>query len=189
MDKELLNKILPYCGHGLKVSIYDEYDKMALNDVATIVGVKIEDGYFMVKRFIDISMSFNINMKENRPILFPPDCLNREIETEYGKEVPLIELAKIACNYSRSDGWVISSGFSAENQSDCLYPMSKLMFGYDGYKRFIKCFYHKDQGKEYIPMDNQWELFQYLYSRHIDFNLDPDDYVSVESLKNNPYAE
>lgn len=188
MDKELLNKILPYCGYGLKVSIYDEYDKMALNDIAVIIGVRIKDDYFMVKRDINYPMSFNINMRENKPVLFPLDYLNREIETEYGKEVPLIELAKIAYNYSYMNGWVIRSGFGAENQSDCLYPISKPMFGYDGYKRFIKCFYHKDHGKEYIPMDNQWELFQYLYSRHISFNLGPDEYVSVESLEKNPYA-
>lgn len=29
---------------------------------------------------------------------------------------------------------------------------------------------------------------QYLYSRHIAFNLNPDDYVSVESLEKNPYV-
>lgn len=169
MNKKLLNKILPYCGHGLKVAYEDSIVKAEISKFVQMCEPSEDGEYF-------------------KPILFPPDCLNREIETEYGKEVPLIELAKIAYNYSYMNGWVIRSGFGAENQSDCLYPISKPMFGYDGYKRFIKCFYHKDHGKEYIPMDNQWEIFQYLYSRHIAFNLEPDEYVSVESLEKNPYA-
>lgn len=171
MNKELLNKIMPYCGHRLKVAIYDEYDKMALNDVATIVGVKIEDGYFMVKRFIDISMSFNINMKENRPILFHPDCLSREIETEYGKEIPLIEMAKIA--FPKIKEWWI----------DTIYAQSKnVYFYFNGHDSFNSGSCHA------LEIQNQWGVFQYLYSRHIAFNLNPDDYVSVESLEKNPYA-
>lgn len=177
MDKELLNKILPYCGYGLKAIYEDDIVNVCISSSGT--------NRINTERLLTKSSDGTYHYK---PVLFPPDCLRREIETEYGKEVPLIELAKIAYNYSSSDGWVISSGFGAEDQSDCLYPMSKLMFGYDSYKRFIKYFYHKDQGKEYIPMDNQWELFQYLYSRHIAFNLNPDDYVSVESLEKNPYA-
>lgn len=124
MDKELLNKILPYCGYGLKAIYEDDIVDVCISSSGT--------NRINTERLLTKSSDGTYHYK---PVLFPPDCLSREIETEYGKEIPLIEMAKIA-----------------------------------------------------FPKINQWGVFQYLYSRHIAFNLNPDDYVSVESLEKNPYV-
>lgn len=187
MDKELLNKILPYCGYGLKVSIYDEYDKMALNDIAVIIGVRIKDDCFMVKRDINYPMSFDINMKENKPILFPPDCLNWEIETEYGKEVPWIELSKIVyetirTRYSEIKDIKLMTEITTTYTEITSNHDVTYVFQYD----CIYAWFRLTCGRLNITF-NPVPVLNYLYSRHIAFNLESSEYVSIESLEKNPY--
>lgn len=96
--------------------------------------------------------------------------MTREIETEHGKEIPLIEMAKIA--FPDIKKWWLDGYYA---QSDNIYFLFNGSFSISvtvGYES-----------------KNQWNIFQYLYSRHIAFNLDPEDYVSVESLEKNPYAK
>lgn len=163
MNKELLNKILPYCGYGLK-SICEE-------DIKDV--------------FVSSSGTNSINAERlmechYKPILFSPDCLTKEIETEYGKEIPLIEIAKIAYPFEWYK-WEIKE-YRAEYGS---ISVSIDINGDIMVDRIISSDGFRIPDKTY----NQWQLFQYLYSRHIAFNLEPEEYISVESLKNNPYAE
>lgn len=188
MNKELLNKILPYLGYGLKISIYDKYDKLALNDIATIVGIEIEEGRFMLKRDINCPTSFSINMEKNNPVLFSPDCLTKEIETEHGKEIPLIEMAKIAYNslYIYAINTIVKDIILVHNEYVSIIDSRGIPYV------FRPCltipWVTLEINMVTIPF-NPIPVLDYLYSRHIAFNLMPEEYVSVESLKNNPYAK
>lgn len=161
MNLEKLNKILPYCGYGVKVMFHEK-----ACDVLAIDTIK---GKFCLS-FEGNKIVSDGGHDEMCPILFPPDCLTKEIETEHGKEIPLIELAKIATNLK--NGWIINGDMAKNN---------RLLFWYEPNKF---CLLRNGIWKE---MENQWHMFQYLYSRHIAFNLDPGEYVNVESLEVNPY--
>lgn len=159
MNLEKLNKILPYCGYGVKAN-----NEGYIVDVApSHCGTDLINAEMLCTPNRDGSFCY-------LPMLFPPDCLTKEIETEHGKEIPLIELAKIATNLK--NGWVINGDMAKNN---------RLLFWYEPNKF---CLLRNGIWKE---MENQWHLFQYLYSRHIAFNLDPGEYVNVESLEVNPY--
>lgn len=152
MNKELLNKILPYCGHGLKVA----YENSIVNaEISKFVQMcePSEDGEYF------------------KPVLFSPDCLTRKIETEHGQEIPLIKMAKIA--FPKIKNWRIETCRAESDYVNFLFDGSDFVAGF--YKAFT--------------VKNQWKLFQHLYSRHIAFNLEPEEYVSVESLEKNPYAK
>lgn len=160
MDKKLLNKILPYCGYGLKAIYEDDIVDVCISSSGT--------NRINTERLLTKSSDGTYHYK---PVLFPPDCLSREIETEYGKEIPLIEMAKIA--FPKIKEWWI----------DTIYAQSKnVYFYFNGHDSF------NSGGCHALEIQNQWGVFQYLYSRHIAFNLNPDDYVSVESLEKNPYV-
>ena len=178
MNKELINKILPYCGHGLKAKYMDRDLQNMSTEYIVDVGVSTPGtNMICAERLCEISRDRTYHYK---PILFPLDCLNREIETEYGKEIPLIEIAKIAYpfewyrwgikEYRAVDG-VISVSMGTNGDIIVERTISS-----DGFRRNDKTY-------------NQWQLFQYLYPRHIAFNLEPEEYVSIESLKKNPYAK
>lgn len=112
MNKELLNKILPYCGYELKYQGMGTHDcdfcDNATPSTITFAGMDIQDKIctFNGQRTVmDVNKDeyYYFNQEavchdiesEVFPILFSPDCLTREIKTEYGKEIPLIEMAKI----------------------------------------------------------------------------------------------
>lgn len=159
MDKEKLNKLIPYIG-------YNAFAKNKSNNiVGKLIGFCENDLYF--QNWVHIDDNFD----NYKLILFSPDCLTKEIETEYGKEIPLIEMAKVAFPDIKS--WWIDTCYA---QSDKLY------FFFNG-SSFVSGSYKA------FTIKNQWQLFQYLYSRHIAFNLEPDEYVNVESLEKNPYAD
>lgn len=165
MNKELLNKILPYCGHGVFA-----YQKEQESTIDEIVGF-FENG-FDFKHWSPFDMG---KMENYKLVLFSPNCLTREIETEYGKEVPLIELAKLCnnCGYT-------PSGFKCDGKDEKWY--------------YVKCYSNPKGNNGYLfyqfPVNvNKISIkeAQYLYSRHIAFNLFPDEYVDVQDLKENPY--
>lgn len=159
MDKEKLNKLIPYIG-------YNAFAKNTINNtVGKLIGFCENDLYF--QNWVHIDDNFG----NYKLILFSPDCLTREIETEYGKEIPLIEMAKISFPDIKS--WWIDACYA---QSDNIY------FLFDG-SSFVSGSYKS------LTVKNQWKIFQYLYSRHIAFNLDPDEYISIESLENNLYIK
>ena len=158
MNKYLLYKILPYTGYGLKASNEDYI-------------VDVLPSHFGTDR-INVEMLCTLNRDNDvtyKPILFPTDCITREIETEYGKETPLIEMAKIA--FPDIKEWWIDGNYA---QSERLY------FYFDG-----DSFNAGSDGPREVH--NQWEIFQYLYSRHIAFILSPKEYVNLENLNVNPY--
>ena len=160
MNKELLNKILPYCGHSLKAIYEDDIVDVCISSSGT--------NRINTERLLTKSSDGTYHYK---PVLFPMTCINREIETKHGKEIPLIEMAKIA--FPKIKEWWI----------DTIYAQSKnVYFYFNGHDSFNLGSCHA------LEIQNQWGVFQYLYSRHIAFNLNPDDYVSVESLKRNPYV-
>lgn len=159
MNLKKLNKILPYCGYGVKAN----YEGYIVDVSPSHCGTDLINAEMLCTPNRDGSFCY-------LPILFPPNCLTKEIETEHGKEIPLIELAKIATNLK--NGWVINGDMAKNN---------RLLFWYEPNKF---CLLRNGIWKE---MENQWHLFQYLYSRHIAFNLDPGEYVNVESLEINPY--
>lgn len=169
MNKELLNKILPYCGYGLKAIYEDDMVNVCISSSGTN---RINTEHLLTKS--------SDGTYHYKPVLFPPDCLVREIETEYGKEIPLIEMAKIVLP-GKLHKWEIK---------DCRakYGVISVYLDID-WDIVVDRIISSDGYKTPERPQNQWEVFQYLYSRHIAFNLDPDDYVSIESLKNNPYAE
>lgn len=178
MNKELINKILPYCGHGLKAKYMDRDLQNMSTEYIVDVGVSTSGtNTICTERLCEISHDGTYHYK---PILFPPDCLNREIETEYGKEIPLIEIAKIAYPFEWYK-WGIKeyravykvTSASVDTNGDIIVDR---LISSDGFRVPVKTY-------------NQWQLFQHLYSRHIAFNLDPEEYISVESLKKNPYAK
>ena len=169
MNKELLNKILPYCGHRLKAIYEDDIVNVCISSSGT--------NSINTERLLTKSSDGTHHYK---PVLFPMTCINQWIETEHGKEIPLIEMAKIAFP-GKLRKWEIKD-YRAKNVVISVYLnidgdiAADRIISSDGYKTPER-------------PQNQWEVFQYLYSRHIAFNLNPDDYVSIESLKNNPYAE
>lgn len=140
MNKELLNKILPYCGYNLKAIYEDDIVDVCISSSGTR---RISTEHLLTKSRDDTY--------HYKPILFPPNCLTEEIETEYGKEDPLKEIGRIMHQRVRSRETLLSM-ICADDLTEA----------------------HK--------------VFKYLYSRHIAFNLKPDEYVSVESLEKNTYA-
>lgn len=161
MNKELLSKIIPYIGHGTYA--YDEEQETKIDLIVGFFGNTLD---------CHECSPCDSRIDKYKLVLFPPDCLTREIETEYGKEIPLIEIAKMA--FPDIKEWWIDGVYA---QSDNIY------FYFNGNDSFNGGFDHA------LEIQNQWELFQYMYSRHIAFNLEPRHYISVESLENNPYAD
>lgn len=157
-NTNILSKLLPYCGYQLKAS----YE-------GNIVDV-LPSAYGIDKINVETLCTPNSQGVFNyKPILFSSSCLTSEIETEFGKEIPLLELANLSCG---DKNWIIGKDNVAEG---------------DGGRWFG---FHKDSFfMESLPKGDvlkQWQLFQYLYSRHIAFNLDADQYLPVTD-EYNPY--
>lgn len=125
-------------------------------------------GLFLLKQDYRVSTPVTRNwdgyhsasMDHYKPILFPPDCLAKEIETEYGKEVPIDEISELV-------GIELTPTVSGAG--------------------ILVIYGNIEEGPIVEKLPLTYEVLQYFYSRHIAFNLEPDDYISVESLKKNPY--
>lgn len=181
MNLEKLNKILPYCGYGVKVMFHEK-----ACDVLAIDTIK---GKFCLS-FEGNKIVSDGGHDEMCPILFPPDCLTKEIETEHGKEIPLIEIAKIVCYSYTNKHWEIQSrSYQIENGTECTETYARNEDIEVGINASGDVMISRETDKEFLPVIvmHQYEYFQYLYSRHIAFNLDPGEYVNVESLEVNPY--
>lgn len=175
-----LNKILPYCGYGLK------YQGMGSNDldgnptIISFTGMELQDETWFFRGeedHEDGEIVYHEVEGEVFQILFSPDCLTRESETEYGKEIPLVELWKICFDKDQLlDDYYFKTG---EYDSRILCNGLVLVFNY------CHGFYTIQHGAVYFA-ENQWQLFQYLHSRHIAFNLSPDEHVPVTD-EFNPY--
>lgn len=168
MKNELLNKILPYCGYGLKAYNYSVFDVVPSHYGTTKINIEMLCG---------ISSEGKTPYKQ---ILFSSNCLIKEIETEHEREIPLVELWKIC--YGKEQLLDDPSFETGEYDSRISCNGLVLVFNY------YHGFYTIQHGEVYFA-ENQWELFQYLYSRHIAFNLSSNEYVSVESLEQNPYKK
>lgn len=177
MNKELLNKILPYC-INLK-AIYEE-------DISDVCVSSSETKRINAERLVEKSSDGTYHYK---PILFPPNHLARKIETEHGKETPLIEMAKIAYKTIKARSSEIKN---IKLICEKTIAYAELTNNYN----VTYIFEYDINSGWFILMTNGLDItfnpisvLNYLYSRHIAFNLDPDKYVSVESLEKNPYAE
>lgn len=174
MDKDLLNKLLPYCGYEFKATEgYEIYDVCLSSS-----GKKHKS----IKHLIHSG-------REGwtwKPILFSPDCLTKEIETEHGKEIPMIEMAKIAYESFKLSSTSIKE-ISLNDRGDVRLMNNNSVIYIFRCHIFYPWFIFEVETR-HIPF-NPLPILDYLYSRHIAFNLRPEEYVSVESLKNNPYAK
>lgn len=179
MNLKKLNKILPYCGYGVKAN-YEGY----IVDVApSHCGTDLINAEMLCTPNRDGSFCY-------LPILFPPDCLTKEIETEHGKEIPLIEIAKIVCYGYTNKHWEIQyRSYQIENGTECTETYARNEDIEVGINASGDVMISRETDKEFLPVIvmYQYEYFQYLYSRHIAFNLEPGEYVNVESLEINPY--
>lgn len=177
MDKELLNKILPYCGHGLKAIYEDDIVDVCISSSGTR---RISTEHLLTKS--------RDGIYHYKPVLFPPVCLTEEIETEHGKEVPWIELSKIVyetirTRYSKIKDIKLMTEITTTYTEITSNHDVTYIFQYD----CIYAWFCLTCGRLNITF-NPVPVLNYLYSRHIAFNLEPDEYVSVESLEKNPYA-
>lgn len=169
MDKDLLNKLLPYFGHGLK-AIYEE-------DVKDVFVFSSGTNSINAERLMECHY---------KPILFPYYCLIKEIETEHGKEIPMIEMAKIAYESFKLSSTSIKE-ISLNDRGDVRLMNNNSVIYIFRCHIFYPWFIFEVETR-HIPF-NPLPILDYLYSRHIAFNLRPEEYVSVESLKKNPYAK
>lgn len=169
MNNELLNKILPYCGYGLK----------AINEDYIVDVVPSHCGTDLINAEM-LCTPDRAGIFHYKPILFPFDCITKEIETKHGKEIPLSELWKIC--YAKEQLLDDPSFKTGKYDSRISCNGLALVFNY-------RHGFYTIQHSEVYFAENQWKLFQYLYSRHIAFNLLPDEYVNVDSLDVNPYLK
>lgn len=175
METELLNKILPYCGHGLKA----DYEG-GIVDVTTGTYGTDKIGVEML-----VASEWNV-IYQYKPILFHPGCLTREIETEYGKEIPMIEMAKIAYNSIKLRSSEICN-IEIDNTGIVLIITNHTSLTFS--KHIPSNWFVLDYITSGKASFNPIPVLQYLYSRHIAFNLLSGEYVNVQSLEENPYSK
>jgi hypothetical protein len=154
MDK----KIAPYLAYGIVVYDRSNDDYEEVNSSTLRVGY---DG-----------ICSRLSSPDIKPLLYLPSCMGDLIETPYGKEIPILELFKMQFGLQAGRENIYSSEICVEvTKGD-----DTLAFNYThGFCAWNYC--------TCIPVKHQFELYEYLYSRHIAFNLDPNTYIPLETVR------
>ena len=181
------NKILKYFGEN-HTKVFD----LSNNSIREVDGYYKDN--FVLRNIFEkdkyIGNAYDtINCKFIKPILFPLESIITEIQTEFGLEIPIIEMAKISrclIEDSKDNKLFLDNNYTAifrqkinnENTLDFEVDLDK--FGFDAYcEEQDKC----------ILISSPDEIIDYLYSRHIAINLNKSEYVNVLELPFNPYIK
>jgi hypothetical protein len=116
----------------------------------------------------------NVEMKNFKPILRPLSDLYCTL-THNGKEtVPIVECAKTVHNFEWElhGKWVILD-------KECI------RFTYDEYRKCFRVYYREEDR----PVQNQYQLFDYLHELKIDYRglIDAGLAIDCNTLNDNPY--
>lgn len=179
------NKILKYFGEN-HTKVFD----LSNNSIREVDGY-YKDNFVLRNKFEKDKYIGNaydtINCKFIKPILFPLESIITEIQTEFGLEIPIIEMAKIGgciIKESKNNKLFLDNYDTAifrqivENGNTLDFEVDLDKFGFDAY-----C----EQQDKCILISNPDKIIDYLYSRHIAINLNKSEYVNVLEFAFNPY--
>lgn len=181
-----INQLINYFGDNntkvlnLKTNSICDVDGFYKNKI--LLRPKIENNKFVINSDNSIEINYI------KPILFPLKSIIEEIETEFGKEIPIIEMAKIAncffldnsvekLTFLEKDTAILRMYIKKDLTLDFEVDLDDI-FGFDAY-----C-YEQDKN---ILISKPHEIINYLYSRHIAFNINEKEYLNVLEIPNNPY--
>lgn len=172
MEKLTIQHIAPYLPYGLQVdaSYYDEEKPQNVIGYHDTFGVICSDGLISGGSHGKLIQS-EYAIEYVKPILYPISCLTKTIQHEGSEFIPLIELAKIAYN---SDWFYKEGSYNVVTSAET--------HGFDWNEDHFEMYSQISGG--YLPVKNQYQLFQKLAEWHINFVGIPEGlYIDKNTLK------
>lgn len=154
MDK----KIAPYLAYG--ITVYD-----CNNDI-------YQEANLSTLRVNYDGTCSRLSSPDIKPMLYSPSCIGDLIGTPYGKEIPILELFRIYFGLKADREDICSNHRGVEVTKEGHTLAFNYTHGFLVWENDIPS-----------PVKHQFELYEYLYSRHIAFNLDPNTYIPLETVR------